>query len=493
MERAIHQVRDPADPHLIHSAGRGASRSPGVEGRRAAIGVDSVGLKPTHLLVPLLLIVPACSSKSSPAATPDSGPDTTDAGGDAAVDPCTGAVACKRFTVGMETDIANAVATAVPGTVFVFGAGTYAFTNTLTFAAKNLTLIGAGMDQTIFDFKGLASGSSGTGIDVLDGSDGFLIQDLAVRDTLKNGVKVKGSTGVTFRNVKVSWTDPDPSKHGDYALYPVFCKKVLVEGCDISGSSDAGIYVGQSQTIIVRNNVAHDNVAGIEIENSYDADVYKNTAKNNTGGLLVFDLPGSGNQHDGHNVHVHDNTVDSNNTTNFNATGSVVGQVPAGTGTFVLATRDVEIDHNTYTNNQTAPFSVVSYYISSPTWDGTQDPAYYPISKRVYAHDNTFSNNGTQPDFQTQLGLLLSSGKAAYAHGHVPDILLDGIVDLPNAVPGAPANNPMFICAQNNGNVDFANLHFDKLNSAGTNLTAVMTTDATPYACSLPPLPAVTF
>ena len=34
-----------------------------------------------------------------------------------------------------------------------------------------------------------------------------------------------------------------------------------------------------------------DNVAGIEIENSTDSEVYGNTATHNTGGILIFDLP----------------------------------------------------------------------------------------------------------------------------------------------------------------------------------------------------------
>ncbi len=453
------------------------------------------------LLFVLLLALPACSSsKSSPAATPDGGGDTpdagtADAGADASTDPCAGSVGpCKVFGAGAkESDIANAVATATTGSTFVFGAGVYAFSNTLTFAAKNVTVVGAGMEKTIFDFKGLVSGSSGTGVDVLDNSDGFTIKNLAVRDTLKNGIKVKGSTGVTFQGVKVGWTNPDAKTHGDYALYPVFCKKVLVEGCDISGSSDAGIYVGQSQTIIVRNNVAHDNVAGIEIENSYDADVYKNTAKNNTGGLLVFDLPGSGNQHDGHNVHVHDNVVDSNNTPNFNATGSTVAQIPAGTGTFVLGTRDVEIDHNTYSNNATTAFSVVSYYVSSPSWKPSQDPAYNPVSKRIYFHDNTMNGNGNDADLGTQLGLLLASGASKYPHKHVPEILVDGIADSAGPVSGAPPGNPTYVCFGKNGAVDFANLHFDQLSSDGSNFTSVLTFDASAYGCTLPSLAPVAF
>ncbi len=452
-----------------------------------------------NLLFALLLVLPSCSSsKSTTPATPADDGGTippVDAGADAATDPCAGATGpCKVFAAGAkESDIANAIATATTGSTFVFGAGLFAFTNTLTFTAKNVTVMGAGMEQTIFDFKGLVSGSSGTGVDVLDGSDGFTIKNLAVRDTFKNGIKVKGSTGVTFQGVKVSWTNPDAKTHGDYALYPVFCKKVLVENCDISGSSDAGIYVGQSQTIIVRNNVSHDNVAGIEIENSYDAEVYKNTAKNNTGGLLVFDLPGSGNQHDGHNVHVHDNIVDSNNTQNFNATGSTVAQVPAGTGTFVLGTRDVEIDHNTFTNNGTTPFSVVSYYVSSPSWTQSQDPLYHPVSKRVYFHDNTMTGNGKDADLTTQLGLLLSSGRSVYPHGNVPEVLVDGISDPNDVVPSAPAGNPTYVCLGNNGTVDFANLHFDQLKPDGSNFAQGLTFDATAYNCTLPALPAVTF
>ena len=60
----------------------------------------------------------------------------------------------------------------------------------------------------------------------------------------------------------------------------------------MKGASDAGIYVGQSRNIVVRRNQVEFNVAGIEIENSTDADVYDNMATNNTGGILVFNLPG---------------------------------------------------------------------------------------------------------------------------------------------------------------------------------------------------------
>ena len=52
-------------------------------------------------------------------------------------------------------------------------------------------------------------------------------------------------------------------------FYPVASEDVLIDGCVAIGASDAGIYVGQSQNIIVKNSRAEFNVAGIEIENSY--------------------------------------------------------------------------------------------------------------------------------------------------------------------------------------------------------------------------------
>ena len=77
-----------------------------------------------------------------------------------------------------------------------------------------------------------------------------------------------------------------------------------------------GIYVGQSDTIVVRNNVVTNNVSGIEIENSFNADVTGNDSNDNTVGFLVFDLPNLP-QVGGHNVRVYANQFGDNNHPNF--------------------------------------------------------------------------------------------------------------------------------------------------------------------------------
>ena len=43
--------------------------------------------------------------------------------------------------------------------------------------------------------------------------------------------------------------------------------------------ADAGVYVGQSTNVTIRHYYAHHNVAGIEIENCINSDVYKTKQK----------------------------------------------------------------------------------------------------------------------------------------------------------------------------------------------------------------------
>jgi len=79
-----------------------------------------------------------------------------------------------------------------------------------------------------------------------------------VMDAREIGIKVQDATGVTFRRMKVGWTSLHDTKNGSYSTYPVGCTNVLIEECDCVGSSDAGIYVGQSKNIVVRKNNVHE-------------------------------------------------------------------------------------------------------------------------------------------------------------------------------------------------------------------------------------------
>ena len=122
------------------------------------------------------------------------------------------------------------------------------------------------------------------------------------------------------------------------------------------GASDAGIYVGQSENIIVRRNKAEKNVAGIEIENSINADVYENVATDNSGGILVFTMPDLPKK-DGRTAASSTTRSRPTTTTNFAPKGNIVATVPPGTGMMIMANDQVEVFDNTIENNQTSGLS----------------------------------------------------------------------------------------------------------------------------------------
>ncbi len=252
---------------------------------------------------------------------------------------------------------------------FELAAGTYALTNVLQLAGKGITLQGAGKgmagagpqassnDLTVLDFTDSQPNSNG----VQFKGERFAITNLAIWNAKKDALRIEDTKNVKIQKVRTEWAESDLATNGAYGIYPVKSENVLIEDCEAYNASDAGIYVGQTKTAVLRRNVAKKNVAGIEIENTQFADVYENTAEDNTAGLVVFDLPG--NPLKGTDIRVHNNTVQNNNRRNFASTGagsSVVSQIPAGVGSFVLASRRVDFFENTYRNNDTVDISVLS-------------------------------------------------------------------------------------------------------------------------------------
>ncbi|MBU6165687.1 MAG: right-handed parallel beta-helix repeat-containing protein [Alphaproteobacteria bacterium] len=306
---------------------------------------------------------------------------------------------------------------AQPGDVIHIAAGRYALADGLSLDVDNVTVKGDGPAATILDF----TSQKGSGEGVLITSDAVVVRDLAVENAAGNGIKSKGSDGIALINLRVEWTGGPKSTNGAYGLYPVSSKNVLIDRSVVKGASDAGIYVGQSQNIIVRASRAEMNVAGIEIENSFDADVIGNTATNNAGGILVFDLPDLP-QQGGRNVRIRGNRVLANNHVNFAAPGNIVAGVPSGTGVMVMANSQVEINDNDITNNNGNGVMIVAYT------QAFTDAAYNPLPRSVFVAGNRFSGNGTAPAFK--------GGKeiAAALGGIVPPVMWDGITRY--VVPG---------------------------------------------------------
>ena len=306
---------------------------------------------------------------------------------------------------------------------------------------KNITIKGAGMDKTILSFKDQLAGAEGIKI---TNSSNIKIEDMTVQDSKGDLIKAQLVDGFILRNVKAEWTGKPSKDNGAYALYPVQCKNVLIDSCVAIGASDAGIYVGQSQHVIVRNSKAYNNVAGIEIENTLYADVYNNEATENTGGILIFDLPNLIQKKGGH-VRIFNNHIHHNNFPNFAPKGNIVGKVPLGTGVMVLATNNVEIYNNRIINNRTAGTAIVSYYISEIP---IKDESYYPYPDHIFIHDNSYARKKQRTTMKGRMGLMFRL-KVRFGKD-VPHIIYDGIVD-------DKAKNPA-ICIRNNENQSMANI-----------------------------------
>ena len=334
-----------------------------------------------------------------------------------------------------QEDLQEALILMSEGDTLLIKSGYYLFEDGLSLDVDDVTVIGEGMDETILDFKNQQSGAQG----FLVTSNGVTLKDFAILDAKGDALKVIGSKGINMINLRTEWTGGPKSTNGAYGFYPVESEDVLIDGCVAIGASDAGIYVGQSKNIIVRNSIAQYNVAGIEIENSYYADVYNNLASHNTGGILIFDLPDLP-QQGGHHIRVFDNKSVDNDTDNFAPEGNIVGEVPRGTGIIIMANSDVEVFNNVMSGNGTVNLSIVSYS------DETDDPNYYPHPRRIQIHNNTYGPGGFDPDVGTG-----DLAKALYeiSGGNMPDIFWDGVLPTSQIFFGQPKKDRMVINEKN--------------------------------------------
>jgi cytochrome c peroxidase len=304
----------------------------------------------------------------------------------------------QTITVRSGGSIQAAVDAARPGDTIEVEPGTYK--QTVLVDVDRITLRGLVKEagRAILDGEGELTDA------VIASGQGFTIEGFAVRHYTSNGITVHGVTGVVFRDLVVEDT-------GLYGVYPVECKNVLVERVMASGVKDAALYVGQSADIVVRHNEVHDNVTGIEIENSVNAVVEDNFAHGNTGGILVFLLPNNPSKV-GSDTRVVNNRVMENNHRNFGDPNAIVSQVPSGTGVFIMAADRTEVAGNEIRGNDSFGIAVVSLKNAFP--QGTRfDVGIVPEGNWI--HDNRLSNNGRNP---------AASVKAVAGRG--VDLLWDG-------------------------------------------------------------------
>jgi parallel beta-helix repeat protein len=327
---------------------------------------------------------------------------------------------------------------------------------------ENVVIIGAGMDKSILSFKNQSSGAEGFRV---ANCKNIKLMNFAVEDAKGDCIKTMNVNGISFIKIRTEWTAGPKPSNGGYGLYPVQCQNVLIDACVAIAASDAGIYVGQSKNIEVKNAIAHHNVAGIEIENSTDATVHHCKAYQNAGGILIFDLPDL-EVKKGMNTAVFENEIYENNQENFAPKGNIVAKVPQGTGVLILAAHNTTIHHNKIINNKSVGVGVISYYM---TENPIKDMAYDPYPSGISIKQNYFERKREKATKKGRMGQMFT-WKLRFGK-NVPHIIFDGILN--EKMKAAPHE---IICLSENTNQSFVNI------DAGNNFKH-KTKDAALYIC----------
>ena len=367
---------------------------------------------------------------------------------------------------------------ATPGTVIEIPEGTFEFDTQLSLSVDQVTIKGKGMNKSILSFGGQTQGAEG----LLVVANSVVLEGFAIQDTKGDAIKVNRADGLVIRGVRASWSGGPSITNGAYGFYPVQSRNILIEGSVVSGASDAGIYVGQSENVIVRRNRVYDNVAGIEIENSQNVDVTDNFAERNTGGILVFNMPDL--RTPGQKSRIFGNTIVNNNTLNFSPPSNVVADVPTGTGIMITANKQVEVFDNFVSGHDTANLLLVSYAL---TGRPINDPTYDPYIESISIYNNTFLEGGRAPKGgASESTQNLIAGLKAMIGVPFPDIVYDGSFNPNHRAPDGQIPDHLKICIKDNFNVTFIDLDI-------ANDLANPSTDLEPHDCLIERLPDVMF
>ncbi|MEH6567824.1 MAG: parallel beta-helix domain-containing protein [Halioglobus sp.] len=284
--------------------------------------------------------------------------------------------------------IQDAVAAAEPGTVIKVMPGTYK--ETVYIDKDNITLSGV-IEQgnyPVLEGEGLRNDA------ILYSGNGVTIENFFITHYKGNAVMGQAGNNFIIRNNIVVDT-------GVYGIFPQLGKNGIVAHNVLSGIEDAAIYVGMSENIDVVFNEVFDSVAGIEIENSRYALVESNYVHDNTGGILAFITPGLPIKTCG-DVIIRNNFVVNNNTANFAIPGSLVSNIPEGTGILVMACDDVVVEGNIITGNHSVGITFTDFALAG---NAAKDPDSDPYPNRPVILNNLMYDNGKNPSAIVQAAL----------------------------------------------------------------------------------------
>jgi len=154
--------------------------------------------------------------------------------------------------------------------------------------------------------------------------------------------------------------------NGRYAIFPVrSARGRIARNTTARTRSDACLYTGQDERLIVDDNQASDCEIGLQIENSRHVRFTRNVASRNTVGMVVDVIDGRQVKVESDNV-VTDNVLADNNRTNTAPPGYETSRLPPGIGLVMDAPDRTLVARNRITGNAFVGMTLVNFCIGEP-------------------------------------------------------------------------------------------------------------------------------
>jgi parallel beta-helix repeat protein len=227
----------------------------------------------------------------------------------------------------------------------------------------------------------------------LDGQTlrGFSLRGFTVRGFAVHGVHLACVDGFSI-------LDNRSEDNLVYGLFPIVSRNGVMAGNVVTGTTlDAGIYVGQSDNVLITGNVVHGNLLGIEIENSRGCSAVANEAYGNSFGIFVDILPFL-ERTTQERAFLAFNSVHDNNRANTADPEDLLGVLPAGIGILIAGGRSTTVLANDVRGNGFTGIAVTSLCLGITLQGGACGDLGIetdPVDDRIVA--NRVTGNGKTP------------------------------------------------------------------------------------------------
>jgi parallel beta-helix repeat protein len=182
---------------------------------------------------------------------------------------------------------------------------------------------------------------------------GFLLSGFTLQGFLQHGVHLACVDGFAL-------TSNVADGNAVYGLFPVLSRRGVIASNEVMHTGlDAALYVGQSAEVLISGNRVHENLLGIEVEDSAHCAVLGNDVYANTVGILIDVSPDKVRTTQAHTTvafnHVHDN-----NRGNTALPEELLAVLPAGIGLLLVGADTTTVSGNIIKRNGFVGLGVVS-------------------------------------------------------------------------------------------------------------------------------------